>query len=67
MNDNPVLGASVQLMRDLIARFGALRIFISYLHAVVLPVPRIGEVADYLRRDIGLPPRPIPPLWERYR
>jgi hypothetical protein len=54
-------------MRDLIARFGALRVFISYLHAVVLPVPRSGEVPDYLRRDIGLPARPIPPLWERYR
>jgi hypothetical protein len=68
MNDSPILGESVHLMRDLIARFGAFRVFISYLRAVVLPAPRNSEVPDYLRSDLGLPPRPPDPrLWERYR
>ena len=68
MNDSPVLGDAVQIMRDLITRFGAFRVFISYLRAITRPAPRNGEVPDYLRRDLGLPPRPSDPrLWERYR
>ncbi len=66
MNDSPVLGESVQMMRDLIARFGALHVFFSFLRAMW--VPRNREVPDYLRRDLGLPPRPPDHrLWERHR
>lgn len=68
MNDSPVLGESVQMMRDLITRFGALHVFFSFLRALVAPKPRNPEVPDYLRRDVGLPPRPPDPrLWERHR
>jgi hypothetical protein len=31
MNDSPVLGDAVQMMRDLIARLGAFQVFITYL------------------------------------
>ena len=54
------------MMRDLIARFGAFRVFLSFLRA--MSPPRNREVPDYLRHDLGLPPRPPdPPLWEKYR
>lgn len=56
------------MMRDLIARFGAFQVLITYLRAVIMPAPRNDEVPDDLRRDLGLPPRPPDPrLWERYR
>lgn len=56
------------MMRDLITRFGALHVFFSFLRALVAPKPRNPEVPDYLRRDVGLPPRPPDPrLWERHR
>lgn len=68
MNDSPVLGDAVQMMRDLIARLGAFQVFITYLRALIMPAPRNDEVPDDLRRDLGLPPRPPDPrLWERYR
>jgi hypothetical protein len=68
MNDSPVLGDAVQMMRDLIARLGAFQVFITYLRAVIMPAPRNDGVPDYLRRDLGLPPRPPDPrLWEKYR
>lgn len=56
------------MLRDLIARFGAFRVFISFLRAILRPAPRNRDVPDYLRRDVGLPPCPPDPrLWERYR
>lgn len=68
MNDSPVLGDAVQMMRDLIARFGAFRVFTSYLRAIMRPAPRNIEVPDYLRRDLGLPPRPPDlTIWQSYR
>ncbi len=68
MNDSPVLGDAVQMMRDLISRFGAFRVFTSYLRAIMRPAPRNLEVPDYLRHDLGLPPRPPDlTIWERYR
>ena len=65
MNDSPSIRDAE--LRDLVARFGALRVFIALLRAL-RPAAPVGELPDYLRRDVGLPPRPPDPrTWERYR
>ncbi len=57
-------------LRDLIDQFGARAVLASYLREVMArrKMPSADTLPDYLRADIGLPPRPpARPLWERYR
>ncbi len=64
------LAGAGPILRDLIDQFGARAVLVSYLREVMArrKMPNAGALPDYLRADIGLPPRP-PDMrhWERYR
>jgi hypothetical protein len=69
MNDNLILDDLAAALRDLILRFGRFRVFMGLLRAISRPkTAKNGEIPDYLRRDLGLPPRPPDArMWERHR
>jgi hypothetical protein len=57
-------------LRDLIDQFGARAVLASYLREVLArrKMPSADTLPDYLRSDIGLPPRPPDTrLWEKHR
>lgn len=50
-------------LQEMITEFGALRVFLAALCALLRPrlAPRLPELDDHMRRDMGLPPRAASP------